>query len=69
LKPSDAAQIRRKDSESFFGQGVALTEKHLGWDLQEFGRLHSVCPVIEANFRRTSAGQEKTHDQPRASLN
>jgi len=62
-------KIRQKDSETFFGQRVALTGKHPGWDLQEFGRLHSVCPVIQANFRRTSAGQENTHDQPRASLN
>jgi hypothetical protein len=44
-------------------------KKHLGWDLQEFGRLHSVCPVIQSNFRRISASQENTHDQPRASLN
>jgi hypothetical protein len=58
-----------KDSESFFGQSAALAEEHLGWDLQEFGRLHSVCPVIQSNFRRRSAGQENTHDQPRASLN
>jgi hypothetical protein len=54
---------------SFFGQGAALAEEHLGWDLQEFGRLHSVCPVVQSNFRRISAGQENTHDQPRASLN
>ena len=50
-------------------QGAALAEEHLGWDLQEFGGLHSVCPVIQSNFRRISAGQENTHDQSRASLN
>jgi hypothetical protein len=48
---------------------AALAEEHPGRDLQEFGRLHSVCPVIRSNFRRISAGQENTHDQPRASLN
>jgi hypothetical protein len=63
------SQIRRKDSESFFGQRAALAEEHLGRDLQEFGRLHSVCTVIQSNFRRISADQENTHDQARASLN
>jgi hypothetical protein len=35
---------------SFSGQSAALAEEHLGWDLQEFGRLHSVCAVIQSYY-------------------
>jgi hypothetical protein len=39
-------------------KAAALAEEHLGWDLQGFGRLHSVCPVIQSNFRRISAARK-----------